>query len=125
MADFLAAVHLAYIVFAVLGGLLVLRWRWVALLHIPAAMWAALVDYANLPCPLTTWENAALAREGKAGLAGGFVAHYLFRFIYPAGLTRTIEIVLATFVVLVNVAIYAFVIVRSARRRGTPAAGRA
>lgn len=125
MADFLAAIHLAYILFAVLGGLLVLRWRWVALLHIPAAVWAALVDFFEWPCPLTTWENAALQREGKPGLTGGFIAHYLFRFIYPAGLTRTIEIVLATFVVVVNVAVYAIVIARSARRRGTPAAGRA
>ncbi|HSP34499.1 MAG TPA: DUF2784 domain-containing protein [Thermoanaerobaculia bacterium] len=125
MADILALIHLAFIAFAVLGGLLVLRWRWVMALHIPAAIWAALVDLAGWPCPLTSWENAALRHAGTAGYSGDFVAHYLFRAIYPAGLTRTMEFAIAAFVILVNATIYAIVIGRSARRRATRAAGRA
>ena len=125
MADILALIHVAYIGFAVLGGLLVLRRRWVMALHVPAAIWAALVDLAGWPCPLTKWENLALRRAGRPGYGGDFVAHYLFRAIYPEGLTRTMAIVLASFVIAVNVTIYAVVIARSARRRGTRAAGRA
>jgi len=125
MADLLALIHLAFIAFAVLGGLLVLRWRWVLALHIPAAVWAALVDLADWRCPLTAWENAALRRAGKPGYSGDFVAHYLFRFIYPAGLTRSMEIAIASFVIVVNVTVYAIVIGRIARQRGTRAADRA
>lgn len=123
IATLLAAIHLSFILFAVLGGLLVLRRRWVMALHIPAVVWAALVDAAEWPCPLTDWENWALRRGGESGYRGDFVAHYILRVIYPTGLTRRMEIILSVFVVVVNVVIYAIVIARIARRRARSAAG--
>ncbi|HSP14340.1 MAG TPA: DUF2784 domain-containing protein [Thermoanaerobaculia bacterium] len=123
-ADALALIHLCYIIFVVAGGLLVLRWRWVMALHLPATVWAVLIEVAEWPCPLTKWENLALERAGEPAYGGGFIAHYLFRVIYPRGLTRRMEIVLAIVVVVVNAIVYSIVIARSGRRAAPSAAGR-
>jgi hypothetical protein len=108
-ADALVLFHLAFILFVVFGGLLAL-WRpamkW---LHLPAALWGSLVELGGWECPLTRWENLFRARAGGAGYGGGFVDHYVVRAIYPAGLTRGIELVLAAAVVTVNIAIYIYV----------------
>ncbi len=122
-ADALALIHFAYIVFVVAGGLLVLRRRWIMALHLPAAIWGVLIEVAEWPCPLTKWENLVLQRAGEPAYGGGFIAHYLFRVIYPQGLTRWMEIVLALVVVAVNAIVYSFVIARSGRRAAPNAAG--
>ena len=44
-ADLLLALHLGFVVFVVFGALLVLKWRWLAWLHLPAAAWGALVEF--------------------------------------------------------------------------------
>ena len=106
-ATAVAILHFAFIVFVVLGGLLVLRWPKVAWLHLPAAIWGALIEFAGWYCPLTTWENHFLRKAGQAGYTEGFVAHYLFAIIYPNGLTRGIEIAIGVFVVVINVSVYA------------------
>jgi uncharacterized protein YjeT (DUF2065 family) len=109
-ANALALLHLAFILFVVLGGLLLLRWPKLAWLHIPAAVWGALIEFAGWYCPLTSMENAMLRRAGETGYSGGFVAHYIFRLIYPAGLTRGMEIAIGLFVLFVNLSVYAKVI---------------
>ena len=38
-ADAVLILHLAFVVFVALGGLLVLRWRRLAWLHVPVALW--------------------------------------------------------------------------------------
>lgn len=105
-ANAVALIHLAFIVFVIVGGVLLLRWPKLMWLHIPAAVWGALIEFAGWYCPLTSIENACLRRAGEAGYSDGFVAHYIFRLIYPAGLTRGIEIAIGLFVVAVNVSIY-------------------
>lgn len=120
-ADVVVAAHFAFVVFVVLGGLLVLRWRAVAWLHLPAAAWGALVELADLSCPLTSLEFALREDGGEAG----FVARLLLPLLYPdllrpGTLTPGLRIALGGFVVLVNVAIYAWV-VRKHRRQAAPA----
>lgn len=44
LADAIVLVHLAFIVFVMLGGLLVLRWPRMAWLHLPAAAWGVVVE---------------------------------------------------------------------------------
>jgi|ERR1051325_3088736 hypothetical protein len=105
-ANIVALIHLAFILFVILGGVLLLRWPKLMWLHVPAAVWGALIEFAGWYCPLTTIENLCLRRAGEAGYSGGFVAHYIFRVIYPAGLTRGIEIAIGVFVVAVNLSIY-------------------
>jgi hypothetical protein len=105
-ANALALIHLAFILFVVLGGLLLLKWPKLVWLHLPAAIWGALIEFAGWYCPLTSMENAMLRRAGESGYTGGFVAHYIFAAIYPTGLTRGIEILIGVIVLLVNVSVY-------------------
>jgi len=105
-ANAVALSHLAFILFVVFGGLVVLRWPRLAWLHVPAAIWGAVVELGGLPCPLTRVENALLRRAGAAGYDGGFIAHYLFAIIYPAGLTRGVEIILGIIVIVLNAGVY-------------------
>jgi hypothetical protein len=114
-ADAVVVLHLAFVVFALLGGLAVLRWRWVAWLHIPAAVWAVLIEFAGWYCPLTPLENRLRRLGGEAGYTGGFVEHYLMPILYPDGLTREIQIALGTFALILNLTIYAYILLRIKR----------
>ena len=116
-ADLVLVLHLAFIVFVVFGGLLVLKYRWVLYAHIPAAVWGAYVEIAGHLCPLTTWENDFLRRAGEAGYSNSFVEHYVLPVIYPAGLTRTVQFWLAGFVVLANIVIYGWLLYRGHKVR--------
>ena len=105
-ATAVAILHFGFILFVVLGGFLVLRWpalRWV---HLPVAVWGALIEIGHWTCPLTFVENALLRRAGQAGYDEGFIAHNLFGLIYPNGLTRGMELSIAVLVTIINIAIY-------------------
>ena len=116
MADLLLSVHLAFVVFVVLGGLLVLRRPKLAWVHGPAAVWGILIEYAGLICPLTPLEVEFRRQAGQAGYEGGFIEHYVTAVLYPSGLTRGVQIGLGTFALLVNVVIYWQVVMRYLRR---------
>jgi hypothetical protein len=109
LADTLVAVHLAFIAFVVAGGLLALRHRAWAALHLPAVAWAAWTEFTGTICPLTPWENALRAAAGEAGYAGGFVEHYLIPLIYPEALTARTQVALGIAVLAINAAVYGFV----------------
>jgi len=109
LADGILIVHLLFILFVLFGGLLALRrrlWIWV---HLPAALWAVLLECFGWLCPLTPLENHLRAAAGQEGTSGGFIEHYLLPAIYPSGLTRSVQVGLALLVVAVNVAVYALV----------------
>ncbi len=116
-ADLVVAVHVLFIAFVIGGGLLVWRWRRLAWAHVPAAAWGALIEFAGWICPLTPLENALRQRAGDAGYTSGFVEHYVIPVVYPAGLTPTVQIVLGTGVVVVNLIAYGVVIARWRRVR--------
>lgn len=107
LADLVVVAHALFIVFVVAGGLLVLRWRRAAWVHLPAAVWGVLIEWAGWICPLTPLENSLRRAAGQAGYSGGFVERYLLPLIYPAGLTPTVQLGLGLVVLVVNVAIYA------------------
>ncbi len=111
-ADLVLALHLGFIAFVVLGGLLILRYRWVAYVHVPAAVWGAFVEITGRICPLTIWENSFRQSAGESGYSDSFVEHYLLPIIYPAGLTRSIQFWIAGCVIVVNVVIYAWLLYR-------------
>lgn len=112
LADLVLLVHLAFVVFVVLGGFLALRWPKAAWAHLPAAAWGALIEFRGWVCPLTPLENRLRSLAGEAGYAGGFIEHYVVEVLYPAGLTRGIQVGLGVAVVLVNAAVYALVLRR-------------
>jgi hypothetical protein len=117
LADLVVVVHAAFVIFAVAGGLLALRWLWVAWFHVPAAAWAVLIEFANWECPLTPLEKHLRALAGQGSYDEGFVAHYILPILYPGELTREIQIALGLGVLIVNAAIY-WRVVRKWRRRG-------
>jgi hypothetical protein len=111
-ADLVLVAHLGFIVFAVFGGLLALRVRWMPLVHLPCAAWGAFVELTGRVCPLTPLENALRREAGAAGYSGGFVEHYLIPVIYPDALSPRVQLFLAAGLVLINVAVYALVLRR-------------
>lgn len=111
-ADALVLVHLGFILFVLLGGLLLLRWPRLFWLHLPAVVWSIVVECLHLGCPLTPWENQMRRMAGQAGYEGGFIEHYLIPLIYPAGLTPQIQLWLGAIVVLVNLIVYVWLIWR-------------
>src|SRR6266545_1624185 len=115
LANAVVAFHGLFIVFVVLGGLLAWRWRFVAVIHIPCAVWGILIEYRGWICPLTPLENSLRARAGQAGYSGGFVEHYLVPAIYPSGLTSRLQAVLGTAVLVVNAFAYGMLIRRLTR----------
>jgi hypothetical protein len=114
-ADGVVLLHFAFILFVVLGGLLVLRHPRIALLHLPAAVWGAFVELFGWVCPLTPLENKLRILSGEAGSTGGFIETYLIPVIYPAGLNRWIQIALGVGVIAVNLLIYGLVVARRTR----------
>jgi hypothetical protein len=115
LADIVACVHAAFVAFVVLGGVLAIRWRRLVWLHVPAAIWGALIEFADWVCPLTPLENALRGRAGDAGYGDGFVQHYLLRALYPAGLTRSVQVALGTLVIVVNILAYVALLRRGRR----------
>lgn len=115
VADAIVVLHSAFIAFAVLGGLLVLRWPRLAWLHLPALAWGLWIELSHGVCPLTPLENQWRIRAGEAGYRGGFIDHYLLPLIYPAGLQPWHQLLLAAALAGLNLAIYRRIF--STRRR--------
>ncbi len=118
LADLIVLLHGAYIVYVLLGALLVRRWRWTVWPHLAAVAWGVYVAALHRVCPLTPLEVALRLRAGEAGYRGGFVEHYVIPVIYPRGLTPAIQIGEAMLVVAVNLALYMWVW-RTRERRGS------
>jgi hypothetical protein len=114
-AEAVVLVHFSFIAFVLFGGLLALRWRWIVAAHLPAAAWGCLVELTGRICPLTYVENYLRSRAGQSGYPEGFIEHYFLPVIYPAGLTRQIQFVLAGVVVILNVVAYGWLLRRFAR----------
>ena len=121
LADSVLGVHAAFVVFVVLGGLLVLRWPRLAWIHGPAVAWGVFIECAGLACPLTPLEIAFRRQAGEAGYEGGFIQHYVRSAIYPPGLTRAVQVGLAIVIFVVNAAIYWRLLGRHHRRLRDPA----
>jgi hypothetical protein len=117
-ADAVALVHFAFVLFVVFGGLLAWRWPRLAWLHLPAAAWGASIELAGWMCPLTPLENQLRQAAGAAGYPGGFIDHYLWPLLYPAGLTRETQWALGAGVLLLNGVVYGVLLVRRARSPG-------
>jgi len=117
LADLVLVAHLAFVGFVVLGGFLVLRWRRLAWIHVPVALWGGAIVVTGFTCPLTPLENRLQQLGGRAGYQGGFIEHYITAVIYPAGLTRQTQIVLGTAVLALNLIVYWRVLARSRRQR--------
>jgi hypothetical protein len=109
LADLVVWVHLAFVVFVVVGGLLVMKWPRLIWIHLPAVFWGIAIELSGRICPLTPLENWLRHKGGEENYQFDFVARYLLPMLYPQGLTRGSQIVLGALVLVVNVAIYRWV----------------
>ena len=106
LADAILVLHLGFVLFVLLGGLAVLRRPRLAWLHLPAAAWAALIEFAGWICPLTPLENRLRVQGGGQDFTGDFIGHYVTALLYPDGLTRGLQWLLGALVLAVNAAVY-------------------
>lgn len=122
LADLVLILHAGFVVFVMLGALLVLRRPRIAWVHVPVALWGAGIEFLGGICPLTPLENHWRRMAGELGYPGGFVEHYVVSVLYPDGLTRRVQLVLGALVLLFNGSIYAWVLWRrrSAGAGATP-----
>lgn len=105
-ADLVLLFHVAFVGFVLLGGLLALKWQRVVWMHLPAAVWGAIVEFSGWICPLTPLENWLRAQAGETGYRGDFIAYYLLSILYPETLTREVQAILGLVVVVFNAAVY-------------------
>lgn len=105
-ADIVLLLHLCFIVFVIAGGFLLLKWRGLVWVHLPAVAWGALVEFTGWVCPLTPLEHHLRSLAGESSAEGDFIGRYLPPLLYPAALTREIQLLLGMLVLLVNLALY-------------------
>ena len=115
LADAVLVVHGLFIVWAALGAVAVWRWPKLALLHLPALAWAVWIEVSGGICPLTPLENSLRRAAGQTGYSGGFIDHYVGGAIYPDGLTRQTQWVIAGVMLTINVVLYGLMMVRVRR----------
>jgi hypothetical protein len=116
-ADLVVLLHFAFILFVIGGALLVARHPWLAAVHLPAVAWAVLLELRGWICPLTPLENTLRQAAGKAGYEGGFVEQYLLPVLYPAGLDATMQWIIGSFVIVINVALYGWILITKFRHK--------
>ena len=109
LADLVVLVHLTFVLFAVLGGFLLLWWRRCTWVHLPAVLWAALIEFTGWVCPLTPLENWLRESGGGSGYRAGFVEHHILPILYPDSLTRPSQVALGAFVLGINLVVYGWV----------------
>ena len=122
LAAVVMLVHLAFVAFVVVGGVLALRWPRVAWVHLPAAVWGAMIALVGWICPLTPFENWLRVRGGGTPYDTGFLEHYLLPILYPVAMTRSLQIATGIFVIALNVLVYWRISRRRTRLAGTGSA---
>ena len=115
-ADIIVIAHFGFILFVGLGAFLSLRWKRAVWLHVPAAIWGAAIEFRHGVCPLTPLEQRLRIVAGDAGYSGSFIEHYLMPIVYPSGLDQRVQYILGTLVLVINLAVYGWLLLR--RRRG-------
>jgi hypothetical protein len=111
-ANAIVLTHFLFIAFVVFGGLLVIRWPRLAFVHLPAAIWGAVVEIFSWICPLTPLENHLRQLAGNSSYSGDFIARYLLPVIYPENLTATMQQIFGGFVIAINIIFYTIAVIK-------------
>ena len=108
LADLVMVLHGLFVLYVVLGGFLALWKSSMAWFHVPAVFWGAGIEFFGWTCPLTHIEVMLRQRGGSGGYDGtaGFIEHYVGPVLYPAHLSRNMQVCFGTTVLLVNVGVY-------------------
>ncbi len=77
LANAVALLHAAAVLFMLTGSLLALRWPWLLWLHVPVSLAILGLYLTGSDCPLTNLELGLRERAGEPGYTGGFIGHYV------------------------------------------------
>lgn len=120
LADGVVVTHLAFVAFVIFGGFVTWKWPRAIFAHLPALAWGLWVEVSGQICPLTYLEKRLRHLAGEAGYHGGFLHHYVMPILYPPGLTRPDQWVLAGALLAINALAYGRMMVqRRARVHGS------
>ena len=116
LADLVVLAHFGFILFVLLGGLLALRWHRIPWLHIPSLAWGGFVELTGRICPLTPLENSLRRAGGLTDYSQSFIERYVVPVVYPGELTRELQVVMGSFLIVLNILIYAYLVWRRRNR---------
>jgi len=111
-ANLTLIVHFTFVLFVVFGALLFFVTTKIVFIHIPAFIWGSYIELTHSICPLTYLENLFLRKANLTTYSEGFIQNYLIPIVYPANLTKDLEIYLGIALIVVNMIIYGFIISR-------------
>ena len=114
LARAIAALHVGFVFFVVLGGLLVLRWPSLLWIHVAAVLWAAATMTLDLGCVLTPWEKSLWRTGGREPYAEGFLQHHVLRADLSPAASRMVHVALGLAALGLNVVVYLAVFNRRA-----------
>lgn len=117
LGDLVVLVHFGFVLFVILGGILVYRWKRVIWVHLPAVVWGTLIEFKGWVCPLTHLEIWLRLMAGQSGYQAGFINHYLLPILYPTNLIRSTQIWLGILTLSLNLVIYGWLIHRWIKER--------
>jgi hypothetical protein len=73
LADLVMVIHCVIVWFFLFGAFLARERPWVALLHVPLAIWVNAAIIMRWTCPMTPFENWLRKAAGELGYKGGFI----------------------------------------------------
>jgi hypothetical protein len=117
LADAVALLHAAAVLFMLTGSLIALRWPRVLWLHVPVAVAILGIYLTGSDCPLTSLELNLREQAGEAAYTGGFIGHYVTEPLgFPIRATST-QIGIYAVAFLPNLIGYGLLASRRLRRR--------
>jgi len=117
-AGVVVLVHLAYLVYAAVGGFLGLRGLAWLLPHVISTVWSVTVTLTPVNCPLTALERWLLELGGRTPYDESFTAHYLRDVVYP------VQYETAIWLGMMALAVFSYVFVLRSRVRADRAQDR-
>ena len=102
--------HFSFILFVIFGAILILKFKKIIYVHIPAVAWGAYIEFSHSICPLTHLENFFLKKAGKDQYSVDFIENYIFKIIYPPALNYEIQTYLGVILIFVNLLIYYYIV---------------
>ena len=109
-ATLVLLLHFSFILFVIFGAILILKFKQIIYVHIPAVAWGAYIELSHSICPLTHLENYFLKKAGKDQYSVDFIENYVFKIIYPPALNYEIQTYLGVILIFVNLLIYYYIV---------------
>ena len=109
-ATLVLLLHFSFILFIIFGAILILKFKQIIYVHIPAVAWGAYIELSHSICPLTHLENYFLKKAGKDQYSVDFIENYIFKIIYPPALNYEIQTYLGVILIFVNLLIYYYIV---------------